>query len=175
MTLSHVDFINHFRETVHKNDQQYNEIHLELYSYGIVASTTSCQTWVFTNIIYTERKMGQNLVWASPLCSNALKQMVRLLKGWCKQLESVKSDVWRKIDLKICMFFFLTLLDRSSLCSTIRVSPAYFLKRLHPDITENLEQKLFLMPVYVQHYFTYLVHKRLLLATVKLDYNAFIL
>ena len=120
--------------------------------------------------------MGQNLVWASPLCSNALKQMVRLLKGWCKQLESIKSDVWRKIDLKICMFFFfLTLLDRSSLCSTIRVSPAYFLKQLHPDITENLEQKLFLMPVYVQHYFTYLVHKRLLLATVKLDYNAFIL
>lgn len=42
--------------------------------------------------------MGQNLVWASPLCSNAPKQMVRLLKGWCIQLECVKLDVWRKMD-----------------------------------------------------------------------------
>lgn len=70
---------------------------------------------------------------------------------------------------------FFLLLNRSTIYSTISVSPAYFLKQLRPDITEYLQQKLFFMPVYVHHFFTHLFHKRLLLATVKLGHSALIL
>lgn len=55
----------------------------------------------------------------------------------------------------------MLLLNRSTLCSTISISPAYFLKHLHPDVTENLHQKLFSMAIYVHHFFIHLFHKRL--------------